>query len=65
MYKGIYNGVKKHEPDLQNVLARAWKHGVEKIIITGTSLKESEEAVEISKTDGENTLLLFDINIFP
>ncbi|XP_046674379.1 putative deoxyribonuclease TATDN1 [Homalodisca vitripennis] len=51
MYKGIYNGTKKHEPDLSNVLSRAWKQGLEKIIITGTSLEESKEAVEIAKTD--------------
>lgn len=53
MYKGIYNGSKKHEPDLKNVLSRAWNQGIEKIIITGTSLKESQEAIEIANTDGE------------
>lgn len=53
MYKGIYNGSQKHNPDLTNVLSRAWKQGIEKIIITGTSLKESQEAIDIAKTDGE------------
>lgn len=53
MYKGFYNGTKKHEPDLVNVLSRAWKLGLEKVIVTGTSLKESEEAVSIANTDGK------------
>lgn len=53
MYKGFYNGTKKHEADLGNVLSRAWKLGLEKVIVTGTSLKESEEAVTIANTDGK------------
>ncbi|XP_050295866.1 deoxyribonuclease TATDN1 isoform X2 [Anthonomus grandis grandis] len=51
MYQGIYNGSKKHEPDLTHVLKRSWKSGLEKIIITGGSLKESKEAIELAKTD--------------
>lgn len=51
MYKGIYNGSKKHEPDIQYVLKRSWEAGLSKIIITGGSLKESKEAVELAKTD--------------
>ena len=52
MYQGHYNGSQKHQPDLEAVLQRSWKHGVEKIMITGTNLKESKEGIELAKTDG-------------
>ncbi|XP_018577768.1 putative deoxyribonuclease TATDN1 isoform X2 [Anoplophora glabripennis] len=51
MYAGMYNGSKKHEPDLQQVLGRSWEAGLNKIIITGGSLEESEKALELAKTD--------------
>lgn len=54
MYEGIYNGSKKHEPDLLNILKRSWQAGLQKIIITGGSLSESERALELAKTDGVN-----------
>lgn len=56
MYEGIYNGSKKHEPDLLNVLKRSWQAGLQKIIITGGSLSESERALELAKTDGANII---------
>ncbi|RZC32284.1 deoxyribonuclease TATDN1, partial [Asbolus verrucosus] len=34
MYSGIYNGTKKHQEDLEQVLQRSWEAGMEKIIIT-------------------------------
>lgn len=52
MYKGIYNGSQKHDPDLKNVLSRAWEKGLEKIIITGLNLKESQEAINVAEIDG-------------
>lgn len=52
MYSGVYNGSKKHDPDLQHVLQRSWAAGINKIIITGGNLEESEKALEISKSDG-------------
>lgn len=52
MYSGVYNGSKKHEPDLQQVLERTWNAGLEKIIITGGNLEESKKALELAKTDG-------------
>ncbi|XP_066151246.1 deoxyribonuclease TATDN1 [Euwallacea fornicatus] len=51
MYQGIYNGSKKHEPDLKGVLNRGWEGGLERIIVTGGSLEESLKALEIAKTD--------------
>uniref|UniRef100_A0A7S0YMN6 TatD related DNase n=1 Tax=Polytomella parva TaxID=51329 RepID=A0A7S0YMN6_9CHLO len=40
-----------HSPDLDRVLDRAWESGVQKIIITGGSLSESEEALKLALTD--------------
>ncbi|GBP13952.1 Putative deoxyribonuclease TATDN1 [Eumeta japonica] len=51
MYQGIYHGSKKHEPDIDKVLKRAWNGGLERIIITGGSLSESEAAINLSRTD--------------
>ncbi|KAJ8958633.1 hypothetical protein NQ318_016358 [Aromia moschata] len=51
MYSGIYNGGKKHEPDLQHVLKRSWDAGLSKIIITGGNLEESKKALELANTD--------------
>jgi len=50
-FKGIYDGIKEHEPDLTNVVNRAWKRGVDNIIIPGINFNVSREAIEIAKTD--------------
>ncbi|XP_056636784.1 deoxyribonuclease TATDN1 isoform X1 [Diorhabda sublineata] len=50
MYSGIYNGNKKHEPDLLQVLKRSWQSGLDKIIITGGNLEESRKALELAIT---------------
>ncbi len=55
MYQGIYNGIRKHEPDLQNVLERSVKNGLEKLIITGTSLEHSKLALKIAENNGTYT----------
>lgn len=52
MYKGIYHGSKKHENDLEAVLERAWNIGMQKIIITGGSLEESKEALQLANSHG-------------
>ncbi|KAL6647844.1 hypothetical protein ACP70R_015281 [Stipagrostis hirtigluma subsp. patula] len=52
MFKGIYHGKQCHAADIPAVLARAWATGVDRIIVTGGSLKESREALEIAETDG-------------
>lgn len=50
MFRGIYNGSRKHEGDLSAVLQRAWDAGLEKIIITGGSLEDSRAALELART---------------
>uniref|UniRef100_A0A0E0HWT5 Uncharacterized protein n=1 Tax=Oryza nivara TaxID=4536 RepID=A0A0E0HWT5_ORYNI len=54
---GIYHGKQCHAADIPAVLARAWASGVDRIIVTGGSLKESREALEIAETDGELSCL--------
>lgn len=51
MYQGLYHGSKKHEPDLDTVLARAWDGGLDKMIITGGSLTDSQKAIEMAQSD--------------
>lgn len=55
MYQGVYHGSKKHEPDLELVLKRAWEGGLTKMIITGTSLSDSKTALELAKTNSKYT----------
>jgi len=59
MYKGIYNGKKKHKEDLEDVLERSWKNDLKKIIITSGSLTDSIEALNIASMNG----ILFYYNI--
>ena len=51
MYQGEYHGSKKHEPDLEQVLDRAWNQGLDKIIITGGNLEESKKSIELAKSN--------------
>lgn len=52
MYKGVYNGNKKHKEDLEEVLERSWKNGLKKIIITSGSLDDSIENLKIASMNG-------------
>uniref|UniRef100_A0A0E0I7M3 Uncharacterized protein n=1 Tax=Oryza nivara TaxID=4536 RepID=A0A0E0I7M3_ORYNI len=51
MFRGIYHGKQCHAADIPAVIARAWAAGVDRIIVTGGSLKESREVLEIAETD--------------
>ncbi|CAH8536984.1 unnamed protein product, partial [Schistosoma mattheei] len=51
VFMGVYRGVLQHKNDYHNVLCRARKCGVEKIIITGGSLTDSAEAISLCKSD--------------
>uniref|UniRef100_A0A0E0EID7 Uncharacterized protein n=1 Tax=Oryza meridionalis TaxID=40149 RepID=A0A0E0EID7_9ORYZ len=57
MFRGIYHGKQCHAADIPAVIARAWAAGVDRIIVTGGSLKESREVLEIAETDGELSCL--------
>lgn len=53
MYSGMYNGSKKHEPDLEKVLERAWTAGVEKIFVTAGNVDEARNAANLCKDNGK------------
>lgn len=52
MFKGIYNGSSKHPPDLDIVLQRAWRHELQKIIVTVGCQEDYKDALEIVCRDG-------------
>jgi TatD DNase family protein len=51
MFKGIYHGKTCHPGDLSSVLKRSFNSGLEKLIITGGDLKESEKALSLCYLD--------------
>ncbi|VDD79784.1 unnamed protein product [Mesocestoides corti] len=51
MFQGIYNGSKKHMPDLDQVLSRAYKVGLEKIIVTAGCREDIAAARALCSTD--------------
>ncbi|KAJ1654400.1 hypothetical protein IWQ61_005666 [Dispira simplex] len=48
VFRGVYRGKQAHPDDLDQVLERARKVGVHKMIVTGGSLSESREALELA-----------------
>jgi TatD DNase family protein len=53
MYQGEYHGKPRHPSDLEAVVKRAHAAGVERILITGTSLSESKAALDLAKKYSE------------
>ncbi|XP_078376921.1 deoxyribonuclease TATDN1-like [Oculina patagonica] len=51
MFKGIYHGKQAHTDDFTEVLKRATNTGVQKMIITAGNLSESQNALELAKTN--------------
>ncbi|KAF8323262.1 hypothetical protein DL93DRAFT_2223201 [Clavulina sp. PMI_390] len=52
IFRGKYRGHQKHADDFNDVVKRSLAAGVQSIIITGGSLHESREALDIAKTLG-------------
>eukprot|EP00957_Ditylum_brightwellii_P010697 810239-Ditylum_brightwellii.AAC.1 len=52
MYTGSYRGKSHHPADLHSeVLPRAWNNHIDKIVVLAGTIDESQEALELSKTD--------------
>ncbi|EDQ88473.1 uncharacterized protein MONBRDRAFT_26206 [Monosiga brevicollis MX1] len=47
MFRGIYRGKSKHADDFDQVLQRASAAGVERMVVTGTSLSDAQEALAL------------------
>lgn len=62
MYEGEYNGNKKHEADLDNVLARSWEAGLTHIIVTAGNLDEARKALELV---GQDKRLFSTVGVHP
>ncbi|CCD25238.1 3'-5'-exodeoxyribonuclease NDAI_0E04210 [Naumovozyma dairenensis CBS 421] len=67
MYQGIYNGKKYHESDIKQVLNRAVDRHVKCGLLTGSSWKESNQAIALSHKYGEGTgvKLYYTIGVHP
>ncbi|KAI9852869.1 MAG: hypothetical protein M1838_004428 [Thelocarpon superellum] len=48
-FRGVYHGKRAHEDDLEDVLKRALDVGCTKLMVTGSSLKESQKAVALAQ----------------
>lgn len=62
MFQGMYNSSVKHPADYKNVLQRAWKSGLDKIIITVGTINEADEALKFASEDGIPIVYLFPIS---
>ncbi|KAH9944205.1 Mg-dependent DNase [Epithele typhae] len=52
VFRGLYHGRQKHDDDLEAMLERCRAARVQSMIITGTSLHESKEALKLAKQLG-------------
>ncbi|KAI8645811.1 hypothetical protein BD408DRAFT_312787, partial [Parasitella parasitica] len=66
MFRGLYRGKQAHPDDLALVLKRAREGGVQKILITGTNLQDSKEAIEaIENNDDAKGFLYSTVGCHP
>ncbi|KAI8388485.1 uncharacterized protein BYT42DRAFT_592390 [Radiomyces spectabilis] len=65
MFKGIYRGKQVHADDTDLLLQRAIKAGVQKLIITGTNLAESKEAIEQIEQSEHKDMLYCTVGCHP
>jgi TatD DNase family protein len=58
MYRGEYHGKARHPSDIDQVVERARQAGVERILITGTSLQETRDALKMAEKYSALRILL-------
>ncbi|KIK70778.1 hypothetical protein GYMLUDRAFT_184736 [Collybiopsis luxurians FD-317 M1] len=63
-FRGEYYGKKKHDDDFDLMLQRASQAGVKSVIITGGSLHESQEALQLAQQNREYLYLGFIVPIY-
>ena len=49
MFQGVYHGSVKHKPDLEAVIARARLFRVERMLVTSSTISESEDHVQLAQ----------------
>ncbi|TKA68032.1 hypothetical protein B0A55_08370 [Friedmanniomyces simplex] len=49
IFHGVHHGKRAHEDDLQHVVQRALEAGVRKMMVTGSDLQESKNAIKIAE----------------
>lgn len=59
MFKGVYNGKKYHETDIVNILNRAHQRNVQTALVTGSSIEESREVIELLKDYAKHDVNLY------
>ncbi|KAF9352811.1 TatD DNase, partial [Mortierella sp. NVP85] len=52
MFRGLYHGKQVHADDLQQVLFRAKRAGVERMIVTAGNVSDCKEAIDLVKGQG-------------
>lgn len=49
VFRGVYHGKPAHDEDLRDVIQRALEVGCEKMMVTGSDLKESAHAIKLTE----------------
>ncbi|KAI5308551.1 TatD DNase [Ascosphaera atra] len=49
IFTGVYHSKKAHDDDLEDIIQRALDVGCEKLMLTGSDLKESQHVVDMAK----------------
>ncbi|KAK5746470.1 hypothetical protein LTR17_000850 [Elasticomyces elasticus] len=49
IFRGVHHGKRAHEDDLQHVVQRALEAGVRKMMVTGSDLQESKNAIKLAE----------------
>lgn len=65
MFRGVYNGKKKHEEDIDAVLARAASMGVDRIITASGSVEESAQSRDMISGRVEKVDLYYTVGVHP